>query len=82
MKTFLFAIAVLLYGCGECDSSKYYQVKAKNPAGDSKFLCSYKVVALGPCMSWQKSEEIYFTDSCSVFTLSQVVSLSRIEKYK
>jgi hypothetical protein len=82
MKYLVIFCLMALVGCGECDKSKYYQIKSKGPDNDSASMCRYEADGIGMCTTWQKSEVIYFTDSCSLFKLSQIVSRAMIEKYK
>jgi hypothetical protein len=74
--------AVLFSSCGECDNSGYYQVKHKVQDGDSGSMCRYEIDGIGACASWQKTEVIFFTDSCSKFILSQIIPRSVALKYK
>lgn len=78
---FLLVIWVLS-ACGECDSSKFYQIKTKDSDGDSAYMCRYQADGLGPCNTWQPTESLHFTDSCKKFKLSQILSRAQMSKYK
>lgn len=75
-------LSILFTSCGECDNSAYYQVKHKVPDGDSGHLCRYEIDGIGGCATWQKTEVILFTDSCSTFILSQIIPRSVAMKYR
>jgi hypothetical protein len=77
-----FCCLVVLWSCGECDNSKYYQIKAVNPAADKPSMSIYEADGLGPCNSWQKTEVVMFTDSTARFKLSEIVSREVISQYK
>jgi hypothetical protein len=82
MKYFIVIWAIFLTGCGECNDSKYYQIKAKDPVSPGASMCRYEADGIGMCTTWQKTQVIYFTDSCKLFKMSQIVGRSVIEKYK
>jgi hypothetical protein len=73
---------IILWSCGECDNSKYYQIKAVNPRGDNASFATFEANGLGPCNSWQKVEVVTFTDSTTRFKLSQIVSRDIIRGYQ
>ncbi len=75
-------LLTLLNGCGECDNSTSYQIKSKNPDANEKWKCHFVAEGLGPCASWQKSQQIVFADSCTKFALSQILSRQQIAPYK
>jgi len=75
-------LAVVLAACGECDNSKFYQIKAITPKGNSTFISNYEANGLGPCTSWQKTEVVTFTDSTSRFKLSQIIDRATILQYQ
>jgi len=81
MKYLLVVFAVALISCGECDNSTYYQIKRKSPDGDSPIFCRYEVDGLGACASWQKTQVLFFTDSCSKFPLSKILTRAQVDAY-
>jgi hypothetical protein len=74
-------LAVVLAACGECDNSKFYQIKVITPRGNT-LISDYEANGLGPCTSWQKTEVVTFTDSTSRFKLSQIVDRATILSYQ
>ncbi|HWA34739.1 MAG TPA: hypothetical protein VG737_11440 [Cyclobacteriaceae bacterium] len=75
-------LAVVLAACGECDNSKYYQIKAITPKGSDGLISTYEADGLGPCTSWQKTEVVMFTDSTSRFKRSQIIDRATILGYE
>lgn len=75
-------LLVLLNRCGECDNSNSYQIRSVTPDATITLKCHYVAEGLGPCASWQKSQQIVFADSCNKFVLSQILSRTEISKYK
>ncbi len=71
---------MVLSSCGECDGSKFYQIKVKNESGPT--MCRYEADGLGPCTTWQKTESIFFTDSCKRFKLSEILTRAEIDRYR
>ncbi len=74
MKNILFFVLVAsaIAGCGECDNSNYFQIKAKD-AVKTPSMCRFQATGLGPCSAWQTTQDIYFTDSCRFYQLSQIL---------
>ncbi|NOT75371.1 MAG: hypothetical protein HOP08_10605 [Cyclobacteriaceae bacterium] len=71
-----------LFACGECENSKYYQVKSKDPINESSTMSHYEVIGIGSCASWQNRQVVQFNDSTSKFNVSQIVSRAVINKYE
>ncbi len=79
---FVLALAAVLAACGECDNSKFYQIRTITPKGSNGLISSYGAEGLGPCTSWQKTEVVNFTDSTSRFKLSQIIDRATILQYE
>lgn len=83
MKTGIFILLLCLFArCGECDSSSYYQIKSVTPDATIKWKCRYIAEGLGPCASWQKTQQIVFADTCRKFVVSQILSRAQVSAYK
>jgi hypothetical protein len=70
---------LFFYSCGDCDAPRYQIVEKKQITNE---ICDYKANALTTCAFWESRQKIIFTDSCSLFLLSQVVDLKDLDKYK
>lgn len=81
MKYFFFLCAILLCSCGECDKSSYYQIRFKDPEATSAKMSRYGVEGLGPCTTWQKTQQVFFRDSTRKYSLSQILSRAQVERY-
>ena len=82
MKYLFLFFAISLAGCGECDNNQYYQVKVKNSDSANAAMCHYEVVGLGHCTAWQSMQHIQFTDTCSKFSLSQIITKDVVNAYQ
>jgi len=82
MKYILFFLlgAGAIAGCGECDNSNYFQIKAKDEQSTPK-MCQFRATGLGPCSAWQTTQDINFTDSCRIFQLSQIIPRSVVMQH-
>ena len=63
----------------DCDAPRYQIVEKKEKANQ---ICDFKAQALTTCATWQSRQTIIFSDSCSLFQLSEVVDLKDLDKYK
>jgi hypothetical protein len=81
MKYLFLMLTLLCIACGECDQSSYYQVIKKAEDGASPALCRYEVHGIGACASWQSRQVLHFTDSCSKFPLSKILTRAQVESY-
>ena len=77
-----FLFLFLFSRCGECDSSSYYQIKSVSPDVSIKWKCRYVAEGLGPCATWQKTQQIVFSDTCQKFAVSQILSRAQVNAYK
>ncbi|MBS1489535.1 MAG: hypothetical protein JSS93_03320 [Bacteroidetes bacterium] len=81
MKSFLLFFLLVLVGC-DCEKSSYYQIKSVVPDASLSWKCHYMAQGMSTCATWQKSPQIVFADSCGKFVLSEVVSQTRLSKYR
>lgn len=81
MKYLFFCCTIYLCSCGECDNSKFYQIRSKDPDATNPAMCHYRVEGLGGCTTWQKTEQLFFADSCKKFSLSQILSRAQVQSY-
>jgi len=79
---FWVCLCVAFCRCGECNNSNSYQIKSVLPDAALTWKCHFVAEGLGPCATWQKTQQIIFADSCSKFALSQILSRAQISKYQ
>lgn len=78
----MLALLMLVAACRECADPQYYQIRTKTPLAESSWKCDYVAHGIGTCSSFQSPPDIVFSDSCSIFKLSQVVNKADLQKYK
>lgn len=76
---FLLFISVFLTTCDTCDGVRY-QVHDKKEIGNGQ--CEYTMWAFTECAAWQKRDIFTFTEQCSLYQLSQIISKEDADKYR
>lgn len=79
MKKLIVILLIFLSSCEKCDSLRY-QVHEKNDKGNG--TCEYVMWAFTNCPAWETREIFKFTEVCSKYDLSQILSKDEVAKYR